>query len=162
MIPKNIANKVLSNLDTAAGRIEKLASAGKMDPRLASKLVRDLDSFADRFEVSAYGDESFRRRKATLISGDADEKHYMSTFDNVNAPLVTDKDEAYMHEVGASARWDGMGTYDVDRSSTVSNRTEYQVVGQSEWSNGGKSVAQPSTHGSLKKHKASTTKTWAD
>jgi hypothetical protein len=162
MIPKTIANKVLSNLDTAANRIEQLAREGKMDARLASSLVSDLDSFADRFEVSAFGSENLNRRKAALISGDSDEKKYMSTFDNVNKPLVVSADEPYMHETGASARWDSVGTYDVDRSSAVSHRPEFAVVGQSEFSNGGKSVAQPSTPGALKKHKASGPKTWSE
>lgn len=162
MIPKNVANKVLSNLDSAASRLEQLAKEGKMDPRLASNMIHDLDAFADRFEVEAFGKDSFVRRQATLITGDADEKHYMKTFDNVNAPLVVAADEPYMHSTGPSARWDSVGTYDVDHSSAVSNRPEFAVVGQSEWSNGGKSVAQPSTPGGLKKHKASSEKTWAD
>lgn len=162
MIPKTIANKVLSNLDSAANRIEQLAKSGKMDARLASALVSDLDVFADRFEVSAFGKENLHRRQATLISGDSDEKHYMQSYDNVNKPLVVSADEPYMHETGASARWDSVGTYDVDRSSTVSNRPEYAVVGQSEFSNGGKSVAQHSHSGALKKHKASGPKTWSE
>ena len=162
MVPKNIANKVLSNLDSAASRLESLVREGKMDTRLASSLIRDIDAFADKFEVAAFGKDSFNRRKATLISGDDDEKKYMASFNNVNAPLVTMPWEKFMHESGPSARWDSIGTYDVDRSSTVSNRPEFAVVGQSEWSNGGKSVAQPSSPGALKKHKASTAKTWAD
>ena len=162
MIPKNIANKVLSNLDTAASRIESLVKQGKMNSRLASALVRDLDGFADKFEASAFGSDSLNRRKATLISGDADEKHYMSTFDNTVKPLVVNPERPYYHESGESARWDSIGTYDTDRSSTVSKRPEYAVVGQSEFSNGGKTVAQPSWSGPAKKHKASGSKNWAD
>ena len=161
MIPKNIANKVLSNLDSAADRIQGLAKGGKLDPRLASELVHKLDTFADQFEVSAFGKKNLIKRQATLISGDADEKHYMNTYDNTNKVISGDSDEPFMHSSGASARWDSIGTYDVDNSSAVSNRQEYAVVGQSEHSNGGKSVAQPSTPGALKKHKASS-KTWAD
>lgn len=162
MIPKSIANKVLTNLDSAAQRIEMLARQGKINPRLAASMVRDLDSFADKFEVSAFGRENLQRRQAALLSGDADEKHYMSTYDNPNKVLKSDPDEGYMHTAGPSARWDAIGTYDVDRSSTVSKRQEYSVVDQSEWSNGGKTVAQPSWSGGAKKHKASGPKTWAD
>jgi hypothetical protein len=162
MIPKNVANKVLSNLDVAASRIEQLAKSGKMDARLASSLVRELDSFADRFEVSAFGKDSFKRRQATLLKGDADERQYMDTFDNTVKPLKVSADEPYMHESGASARWDSIPTFDADRSSVVMNRPEYAVVGQSEFSNGGRSEKQPSMTSSLKKHKASGPKTWAD
>ena len=161
MIPKNVANKVLSNLDSAAARIESLAKSGKMDSRLASSLVRELDAFADKFEVASFGADSFKRRQATLISGDADEKHYMSTFDNTVKPLHVADDEPYMHESGASARWDSIGTFGADRSSAVAKRPEYAVVGQSEFSNGGKTVRQPSMPQAPKHHKASS-KNWAD
>lgn len=162
MIPKSIANKVLGNLDQAAMKIEALAKSGKMDARLASTLVNDLDAFADKFEATAFGVDSLKRRMATLVKGDADEMHYMKSFDNVNAPLHVEADEPYMHEAGPGVRWDhAIPNFDADRSSVVSNRPEYQVVGQSEWSNGGKSVKQPSMHDGFMKHKASS-KRWAD
>jgi len=163
MIPKSVANKVLSNLDSAASRIESLVNEGKIGARVASTLVRDLDSFADRFEVAAFGKENLSRRISTLMKGDKDEEHYMKSFDNVNAPLKVQADESYMHESGDSARWDSIPTFDQDNSSAVMNRPEYAVVDQSKWSNDGKSVAQPSLiSGPLKKHKASGPKTWAD
>lgn len=162
MIHKSIANKVLSNLDSAANRLEQLAKQGKISSRVATSLIRDLDGFADRFEVTAFGKDSFKRRVSTWMSGDKDESQYMTTFDNTVKPLKVDADEPYMHTTGPSARWsDGIGTYDVDRSSTVMSRPEYNVVGQSEFSNGGKTVAQPSWPGAGKNHKAST-KQWAD
>lgn len=87
----------------------------------------------------------------------------MKSFDNVNAPLKVQADEPYMHESGASARWDSIKTFDQDNSSAVVDRHEYAVVDQSKWSNDGKSVAQPSLKSApLKKHKASGPKTWAD
>ena len=162
MIPKNLANKVLSNLDSAASRIEDLSSQGKINPRIAANLIRELDSFADRFEATAFGADSLNRRKATWIQGDSDEKSYMDGFNNVNAPHKTDADEEYMHEVGPSAYFDSIKTFDQDRSSVMMNRPEYAVVGQSEYSNGGKSVRQPSMTSGLKKHKASGPKSWAD
>ena len=151
-IPKQIANKVLSNLDVAASKIERLAKAGKIEPRLASQLIHDVDSFADRFEVAAYGRDSLNRRQAKVLKKDADEA-YMSAFDNVNDIIKQDADEGYMKESGASAGWESIKNFDQDRSSTVSDRQEYAVVGQSPMSNGGKTVAQPSWHGGAKKHK---------
>jgi hypothetical protein len=159
-IPKQIANKVLTNLDVAATKIERLAKSGKIEPRLASQLIRDVDSFADRFETAAFGKDSLQRRQAKVLQHDADEK-YMATFNNPNKPIQVEADEGYMHKVDASARWDGIGTYDVDMTATVSERQEYAVVDQSPMSNGGKTVAQPSWKGGAKKHKAST-KSWAD
>ncbi len=158
-IPKELANKVLSNLDTAATRIEKLAKAGKLDSRLASTLVRDIDAFADRFEVSAYGADSFKRRQAKVIQSEENENHYMKTFDAPNKRHSGDGDEGWMDKNVAGVRWDSMvDNFDQDRTSTVSERNEYQVVGLTEM---GEQKKQPTMHGGFKKHKAST-KTWAD
>lgn len=161
-IPKQIANKVLSNLDIAASRIESLAKSGKLDARVASTLVRDIDAFADKFEVSAYGADSLKRRQAAVLQMDADEAHYMKAFDNTVNPIITEKDEPYMHNSGHGARWaEDIPTFDADRSSMVVNRPEYNVRDQSEVSNGGKTVRQPSWAGPGRKSTAST-KTWAD
>jgi len=161
-IPKQAANKVLSNLDLAASRIEELQKTGKLDPRVASTLIRDIDAFADKFEIAAYGAESLKRRQAAVLQGDADEQHYMKTFENPVKPLVTEKDELYMHNTGHGARWnEDVPSFDADRSSVVMNRPEYTVHGQSEFSNGGKTVKQPSMTSAPRKSTASA-KTWAD
>ena len=140
-IEKTTANRILSNLDTAAQRLEGLAKSGKIDPRLASSLIRDIDGFADRFEVAAFGKGNLQRRMAKVLKRDPDEK-YMETFENVNKPLKTEPDEEFMHKVGPSFNAKGIGTYDVDRSSTVSERDEYAVRDVSEWADGTKK--QPS------------------
>lgn len=140
-IDKTVANKILTNLDAAAGRIEDLAKAGKIDPRLASSLLREIDGFADRFEIAAFGIDSFKRRVSKVIKRDPDEM-YMDTFENTVKPLKTDEDEEFMHRVGPSFNSKGIGTYDVDRSSAVADRDEYDVRGLNEWSEGTKK--QPS------------------
>jgi len=163
-IQKKIANRVLTNLDHAAGKLEGLAKAGKIDPRLASTLIHELDAFADRFESKAYGQKNLEARKSKLakvIQKDKDEA-YMDTFENPNKVVEGDDDEAYMHEVGPSARWDGIKTFDQDMTTTVSDRDEYAVQGLSEHSEPTKK--QPSWTGGPKKHKASAPakpKTWA-
>jgi hypothetical protein len=160
-IPKDTANKVLSNLDAAATRIEKLVAAGKLDGRVASSMLTQLDSFADRFEATAFGRESFLRRKAKVLQHDADEK-YMATFENPVKPLHVEADETYMHNAGHGARWsEDIPTFDADRSSIVTDRPEFSVRDQSPLSNGGKTVKQPSWAGAGKKSTASA-KTWAD
>jgi len=158
-IPKEIANKVLSNLDTAATRIEKLVKAGKLDTRLASNLVRDIDAFADRFEVAAYGKDSFKRRQAKVLKHDADEK-FMATFNAPNKRHMGDADEKWMDENVAGARWDSMvDNFNQDRTTAVADRREYAPVGLNQYADAPQ--RQPSATGPLKKHKAST-KTWAD
>jgi hypothetical protein len=158
-IPKELANKVLTNLDTAASRIEKLAKAGKIDTRLASNLVRDIDAFADRFEVSAYGKDSLKRRQAKVLQHDSDEK-YMGTFNEPNKRHKGDSDESWMDKNSPGARWDSMvDNFDQDRTNAVADRVEYQPVGLNEYADAPKK--QPSMKDGFKKHKAST-KTWAD
>lgn len=158
-IPKELANKVLTNLDTAASRIEKLAKAGKIDTRLASNLVRDIDAFADRFEVSAYGKDSLKRRQAKVLQHDADEK-YMLGFNEPNKVLEGDSDEPWMNKNTAGVRWDSMvDNFDQDRTNAVAGRREYAPVGLNEYADAPKPSA--SATGGLKKHKAST-KSWAD
>lgn len=161
---KKIANKILETLDSTAQQLDKLVKMKKIDPRVAASITRDLDTFADKFEVAAFGIDSFNNRRAKVYQMDADEK-YMHTFDNPNKPLKVDADESYMHKVGPSFASKGIGTYDVDRSSTVTDRDEYSIRDLSEyssqtkqpsWARGpaGKSTKQGSTV-------PQRTKTWA-
>lgn len=122
-IPKEVANKILSNLDRSAERIEKLANDGHVDPRLASSLVQQLDAFADRFEVAAYGEKNLIARQAKVLKHDADEP-YMKTFENPNKVLESDPDEEYMHKVGPGAYGGGIDTFDQDQSNNVEERVE--------------------------------------
>lgn len=144
---KQIANRVLSTLDSTAEQLEGLAKAGKIDPRLATAITRDIDAFADKFEVAVYGKENLQKRASRLIQAkvvqrDSDEQ-YMETFKNPIKPITTDADEKYMHtaEHGYNSTKD-QGTYDVDRSSTVHDREEYNVRDLNEFSPGTKK--QPS------------------
>lgn len=164
-IEKKTANKVLASLDSAAEKLEALKNAKKIDPRLASSLIREIDTFADKFESSVFGPKNLAARKAKLakvLKSDKDEL-YMSTFENTVKPIQTDADEEYMHKVGPSFNSKGIDTFDNDLSSSMTNRDEHQVRDLSElsaptkkqptWSRGpaGKSTKQGSTR----------TKTWA-
>lgn len=143
-IEKKLANKVLSTLDEAAEKLETLAKAGKIDARLASSLIGEVDAFADKFEAAAFGAKNLESRKAKLakvLQKDKDEP-YMDTFDNPIKPVQTDSDEEYMHKVGPSLHSKGMDTFDADRSSSVTERDEFQVRDLSELSDGTKK--QPS------------------
>jgi hypothetical protein len=159
-IPKQFANKVLSNLDNAAARIESLAKSGQMDPRVASALVRDVDAFADRFEEAAFGKESLMRRQAKLIQGDADEKTaYMNTFANPNKVIEDGTGHNYLAQSEKGERWNYMpANFAQDRTTTVSERAEFSPEHLSDY---GTATKQPSMTGSMKQHKASS-KTWAD
>jgi hypothetical protein len=123
---KRLANRILTNLEHTATEIEKLAKAGHIDARLAAGLSEKIDAFSDRFEIAAYGEESFRARQAKVLQRDKDEP-YMDTFDNPNKVLQSDKDEPYMHTTPASFNAKAIGNFDVDRTTTVSERDEYQV-----------------------------------
>jgi hypothetical protein len=132
---KKIANKVLMSLDDAAGKLDSLAKAGKIDPKVASVLVNEIDTFADKFETAAFGPNNLANRKAKLakvIQKDKDEA-YMDTFENTVKPLQTDSDEEYMHKMGPSFNGKGQDTFDNDLSSSVTNRDEYAVRDLSEW-----------------------------
>lgn len=122
-IPKETANKILSNLDRSAERIEKLASGGHIDPRLASSLVQQLDAFSDRFEVASFGVKNLQARQAKVLKQDADES-YMKSFENPNKVIEADSDEEYMHKVGPGAYGGGVDTFDQDNSSNVEDRQE--------------------------------------
>ena len=144
---KQIANRVLATLDNTAQQIEDLARAGKIDPRLATSIIRDVDVFADKFEIAVYGKENLAKRASTLrqakvMQRDSDEE-YMKTFENPIKPITTDADEKYMHnaEHGYNSTKD-QGTFDVDPTTTVIDRAEYQVRDLNEFSPGTKK--QPS------------------
>lgn len=143
-IEKQVANRVLANLDETANKIEALAKSGKMDPRLAAALTKDIDSFADKFQVAAFGPDSLKRhaqKVAKVLQKDSDEK-YMDTFDNPNKVLQSDSDEPYMHKTEQSFNAKGIDNYDQDRTTTVTDRDEYQVRDLSEWTE--KTKKQPS------------------
>jgi hypothetical protein len=147
---KQIANRVLSTLDSTAEQLDGLAKAGKIDPRLANSIAHDIDVFADKFEVAVYGKENLSKRVAKLhqakvMQRDSDEE-YMKTFENPIKPITTDADEPYMHKVqhGYNSTKD-METYDADISRSVAERPEFQVRDLNEWSDGTKK--QPSWEG---------------
>ena len=155
-IKKQVANKVLKNLDETANKIDQLAKAGQMDPRLAAALTRDIDSFADKFQVEAFGPESLQRHSAKVakvLQKDSDEK-FMDTFENPNKVLQSDSDEPYMHKTEPSFNAKGIDNFDQDMTTMVTERDEYAVRDLSEhaestkkqpsWSKGpaGKSTKQ--------------------
>jgi hypothetical protein len=143
-IDKKVANQVLSTLDSTAGKLEKLAAEGKLDKKVASSLVTEIDAYADRFQVAAFGPDNLRAFKAKVLKKDSDEK-YMDTFDNPNKVIQSDADEDYMHKVGPSFNSKAIDTYDQDMSSSVSDRKEYDVRDLSEHADGTKK--QPSWSG---------------
>lgn len=161
-IPKQIANKVLTNLDVAANKLESLVKSGKADPRLAS-VIREIDSFADRFQVAAFGNGNLRAHQAKVLKQDADEK-YMETFENPNKVLKGEADEPYMHKTPASFNAKEIDNFDADRSSMVEERDEYAVRDLSEWSDSTKK--QPSwargPAGKSTRQSSTVRKTWAD
>lgn len=141
---KQLANKILSTLDDTANKIDQLSKTGKLDRKLASEIVNNIDSFSDKFQVYAFGPESLIKHKAKVaevIQRDSDEK-YMDTFDNVQKVIKSDADEKYMHHTGPTFHGKGIGTYDTDDSSQVRNRDEYQVRDLSEYAD--KTTKQPS------------------
>lgn len=159
---KQVANAILSKLDSTAETIETLAKEGKIEPKEAAKLIQNLDSFADRFEIAAYGESNLKARQAKVIQQDSDEP-YMKTFDNINEVLQSDADEPYMHKSPPSFNSKGIDNYDQDRSSTVSDRDEYQVRDLSEHADGTK--PQPSwpkgSAGKSTRQGTETPKSWA-
>lgn len=125
-IDKKTANKVLETLDDTAQRLENLKTAGKIDPQVADGLIHEIDSYADRVQVAAFGKDSFSRFVAKVLKKDSDEK-FMDTFDNPNKVIQSDSDEPYMHKAPPSFNSKGIDTYDQDRTTTVSERKEYDV-----------------------------------
>lgn len=157
---KKIANQILSNLDSAANKIEDLAKRGFISAESAQKVVLQLDQYADQFQVAAFGKDNLRGHQAKVLQKESDEP-YMATFDNVNAPIQTDSDEPYMHKVEKSFNSDAIDTYDADRSNTVTDRKEHDVRDVSEHSNGTK--PQPSWTGGKggKSTRQGAAKNWA-
>lgn len=141
---KRLANKILTNLEHSANEIDRLAAEGRIDVQLAAKLTHDIDAFSDKLEVHAFGDDSFKRRQAKVYQSDKDEP-YMGTFDNPNKVLQADADEPYMHNAPAGFNAKAIGTFDVDRTTTVSDRDEYQVRDLNQYAGGTKK--QPSWSG---------------
>jgi hypothetical protein len=170
---KHYANKVIETLDDTAGSIERLAKAGKIDAKVASGLIRNIDAFADKFHVAAFGQESFdkyRQKVALVIEKDPDEK-YMDTYDNPQKVIESDPDESYMHKTNPSFNSGSIDTYDSDRSSTVSKeRKEYAPRDLSEWADkpkqqpswAGGSAGKSTKQGSVNRNPRSpNSKTWA-
>jgi hypothetical protein len=169
---KQLANKILTSLDHTANRLEELAKTGKVDQSIIAGLVKEIDGFSDKFQIAAFGKESFERHQAKfakVIQRDADEK-FMDTFDNPNKVIQSDADESYMHRTPASFNNKAMDSYDQDQTSTVSDRDEFAVRDLSEhanpvkrqpsWPRGpaGKSTKQGST---LPKSNSVPEKQWA-
>jgi len=147
---KKIANKVLATLDNTADQLDSLVKLGKINPKLASGIIRDIETFADKFEVAVYGRANLQKRasqvrQAKVIQQDSDES-YMNTFENPIKAITTDADEPYMHkaEHGYQSTKD-METYDADISSSVHDRPEYAVRDLNEFASGTKK--QPSWEG---------------
>ena len=153
---KQLANKILSNLDETANLIDKIAKNGKLDPKVAAELNGNIDSFSDRFQVAAFGKKSlagWKSKVARVDQMDSDEI-YMKTFDNPQKVLQSDADETFMHHTEKSFNCDSIPTYDSDDTSGVTDRKEYAVRDLSEhadptkqqpsWSGGpaGKSTRQ--------------------
>jgi hypothetical protein len=172
---KKSANQVLQTLDDTAGRLEKLKVAGKINPKVADGLIKQIDTFADRVQVAAFGKESFQRFQAKVIQKDSDEK-FMDTFDNPNKVIQSDSDEPYMHKAPPSFNSKGIDTYDQDGSAAVSERKEYDIRDLNEYAGGtkkqptwpggsaGKSTKQGSTKPAPRpaaKPVAKPAKTWA-
>lgn len=141
-IDKKVANKVLQTLDDTAKRIEVLKVAGKIDPKIASGLVREIDAYADRFQVAAFGKTSFQKFVGKVLKQDSDEP-YMKTFENPNKVIESDSDEPYMHKAPPSFNSKGIDTYDQDATTTVSDRKEYDIRDLSEYSTQSKQPSWP-------------------
>jgi len=175
MIQKQVANRVLSNLEKTANQVDALAKSGNLDPRVASQITHAIDSFSDRFHVAAFGEKSladYKARVAKVLEQDSDEP-YMKTFDNPNKVIQSDSDEPYMHKSEQSFNHKSMPSFDQDRTVTVSERDEYTVRDLSEWSEStkkqpswergpaGKSTKQGSAKPSAPAAVKTASKTWA-
>src|SRR5271157_5841642 len=113
-IQKPVANKILANLDETANKIDMLAKAGKIDPRVAASLTLKIDSFADKLQVATFGPDALKRHTAKVLQRDPDEK-YMDTYDNPNKVIQSDPDEPYMHKTPAGANSKAIDNYDQDQ-----------------------------------------------
>lgn len=163
-IQKQIANQVLSGLDRTANRLDSLAKAGKIDPQIVASITGDIDTFADKFQIAAFGMAKFRAHQARVIKRDSDEP-YMDTFENPNKVIQSDADEPYMHKTPASFNADAIDNYDQDRTSTVTDRKEHTIRDISEHADGTKkqpSWAKGPAGKSTRQGSERTRKTWAE
>ncbi len=144
MHDKKKAAQILSSLEQTANAVDELAKSGKVDPRIAAKLTKNIDSFCDSLHVAAFGEEHFKAHQAKVLKRDSDES-WMDTFDNPQKPIKVESDEPYMHKAPGGYNSKDIPTYDDDISSSVSNRDEFEVRDLSEWSD--KTKKQPSWPG---------------
>lgn len=93
----HIANQVLTKLDSSAALLEKLASEKKMDPKLAARLIEEIDAFSDKFHVAAFGEESLRKHQAKVLECGPQDK-VIKDLKNPNGVLESESDEPYMKE----------------------------------------------------------------
>jgi hypothetical protein len=144
---KRIANQILTNLDGTADLVEKLVKDKHLHPKLGAELTRNLDAFADRFQIAAFGKESLEAWKAKVARVDQrdPDEPYMETFQNPQKPIEVEADEPYMHKTEKSFNCDSIPTYDSDDTSQVTDRKEYDIRDVSELSDGTK--PQPSWTG---------------
>lgn len=147
MNKKQLANSILQGLDDTASNLERLVTSGRLNTQASTRLkamIHNLDGFADKFQVFAFGEKSLKSLQAKVIKQDADEP-YMKTFENTVEPLQTDSDETFMHKVDSSFNSDAIETFDADMSSSVTNRKEHDVRDLSEHAD--KTKPQPSWTG---------------
>ena len=157
---KQAAGKILSRLESTANDVETLAKAGKIDPKVAAELTRNIDSFSDRLEIAAFGQDAFNARRAKVLQRDPDEP-WMDTFENPQKVIEGEPDEPYMHESGASFNGKSIKTYDSDDTSQVTERDEFAVRDLSEWADGTKQQPSWSRGPAGKSTKQGSEKTWA-
>jgi len=139
---KRVASHVLSTLENIASNIEALVEEKKLPKtEVTASIIKNIDSFSDKLEAEVFGEESFRKRQAKVIEQDSDES-YMKTFENPQKVIEGESDEPYMHHTGPTFHGKGVPTYDSDDTSQVTERDEYTVREESEWSSGTKK--QPS------------------
>lgn len=87
--------QILTRVDRLATHIQKNHEAWGMPFEAARDIVNALDKTADEVELTAFGKESFEKRRAEVIQKESDEP-YMSAFANPMAPIQTESDEPYM------------------------------------------------------------------
>lgn len=157
---KRLASELLGALERTANDLDALASEGRVNPETIKEVVSNIDAFSDKLEIAAFGKESFENRKAKVIRQDPDEP-YMKTFENPQAPIITESDEPYMHDTGPTWSGPGVKTFDSDDTTQVTDRPEHTVRDLSEWSD--KTKQQPSWAGGAagKSTRQGSSKTWA-
>ena len=156
---KQAASKILSRLDSTANEVEKLRDDGHLNPREANELLHNIDGFADRLQIAAFGEDAFRAFQAKVIERDSDEP-WMDTFENPQKPIQTDPDENYMHTAPGGYNSKDIPTFDSDDTIQVTERDEFEVRDLSEWAD--KTKPQPSwAKGSAGKSTKQGSKNWA-